>query len=259
MAAAIGKAEQDLEKALVACGAESLIRARQGLAETQRLDAAIAQAEALLREVAPEGADALRQALALADQQARDLPEDAGDPEALTAALGQAEQAETEALAAAKAAHELAVGAGVTHAEAEGERRTAERRAAEALEEAGEATALAAQIATLGARALPLPLRVLLPPTIWPACRQRPRPCNAEGRSGTCKRRRRTGRRRGKPLSRSACQPQRHDFSAGRRGHRRTPRRPGRYPRRSRGPRGPLSGRGCSAQSSQTRAGGSPG
>lgn len=153
MAAAIGKAEQDLEKALVACGAESLIRARQGLAETQRLDAAIAQAEALLREVAPEGADALRQALALADQQARDLPEDAGDPEALTAALGQAEQAETEALAAAKAAHELAVGAGVTHAEAEGERRTAERRAAEALEEAGEATALAAQIATLGARA----------------------------------------------------------------------------------------------------------
>ncbi len=151
-AAEVRKAEQALERALASCGTDSLTAARSAWAEAQRLDASIAQALALMAEVAAEGIDALRSALAKATAEAADAPDTTDDADALTAALGQAERAEDEARAAARAAHDLAVTAGEARAATQADQRTAERRLADALDEAGDPAALAGQIADLRSR-----------------------------------------------------------------------------------------------------------
>lgn len=77
--AKLQQAQDRLATALMACGAADLAAARHAFAETGRLDAAISQARALLAELAPEGADALRTALAVARSEAGDLPGAAPD------------------------------------------------------------------------------------------------------------------------------------------------------------------------------------
>ncbi|MBN2630423.1 MAG: AAA family ATPase [Rhodobacteraceae bacterium] len=151
-AADVRKAEQALERALASAGADTLTAARAAWAEAQRLDAGIAQTLALMAEVAAEGLDALRSALAKAVAEAADAPDTTDDTDALAASLGHAERAEDEARAAAKTAQDLSVAAGEARAATEADRRTAERHLADALEEAGDLAALAGQIANLRSR-----------------------------------------------------------------------------------------------------------
>lgn len=152
---AITQAEQALARLLAEAGVESLPAARHQWTEAQRLDGEAKQALALLAEVAPDGFDALRSALAQAASLAADAADAAGDAEdvtALTEALTKAEAEEQEARAATKAAHDLSVQAGEARAAAEANRMSAERQLAEALAEAGDPAALAARIADMQAR-----------------------------------------------------------------------------------------------------------
>lgn len=145
----IAAADAALARALAACGAANLAEARRRWAQAQELDAAIRQAGTVLAEAAPEGMEALRESVARALAAAAQAHESGEDAAALETALAAAEAGEAEMLAAARAAHDQAVSAGEARAEAEGERRSAERRLADALAEAGDPGALAAEIATL--------------------------------------------------------------------------------------------------------------
>jgi DNA repair exonuclease SbcCD ATPase subunit len=153
---AITQAEQALAHLLAEAQVESLPAARQQWTEAQRLEAAANQAAALLSEVAPEGLDALRTALARAETLAADAPEATEDSAIVTVALMQAESAEQSTRSAAKAAHDLSVQAGEARAAAEANRTSAERQLATALAEAGDSAALVTRIADLQARALEL-------------------------------------------------------------------------------------------------------
>ncbi|MCC7319744.1 MAG: AAA family ATPase [Rubellimicrobium sp.] len=144
-----------LEAALTACSAADLPAARAAWAEAQRLDHDIARTTALLAEVAPDGIEALRSAFARATADAAETPDDATppeDPEALTAALARADEAEAGARAAATAAHGLAVQAAERRAEAEADRSGAARHLAATLAEAGDDDRLTAAIAAASAR-----------------------------------------------------------------------------------------------------------
>lgn len=149
----IAQAEQALARLLAKAQVDSLPAARQQWTEAQRLEAEARQAAALLAEVAPEGFDALRTALARAETLAADAPEATEDAASVAAALTQAEAAEQAARAAAKAAHDLSVQAGETRAAAEASRSSAERHLAAAQSEAGDPAALGGRIAELKARA----------------------------------------------------------------------------------------------------------
>ncbi|MFU8777522.1 MAG: AAA family ATPase [Roseovarius sp.] len=151
-AAVIAKAYQDLIRLLAEAQVDTLATARTQWAEAQRLDAEAKQGAALRAEVAPDGLDPLRAALARARADAADAPQPAEDVAALTEALTAAEAEEQTARAAAKAAHDLAVAAGETRAAAEANRSSAERQFASALSEAGDPDALAALVAALTAR-----------------------------------------------------------------------------------------------------------
>lgn len=150
---AVAQAEQTLARLLTEAQVDTLAAARAQWAEVLRLDAEAAQAMALLAEVAPEGVEALRTALAQATALAAEAPDPAEDAVALTAALSRAEADEQAARAAARAAHDLAVQAGEARAAAEASRTSAERQLAAALAEAGDPAALAACLADLAARA----------------------------------------------------------------------------------------------------------
>lgn len=146
-AAGLAAAEAALDRALAACGADSLALARQALAAAQDLDAAVAQGVALLAEVAPDGVVPLRAALAQAQVAAGvEAPVEAEDADALAGALAAAEAAEAEARAAAKAAQAQAAEAGEARAAADGGRATAARHLEEASAAAGEPVALAAAL-----------------------------------------------------------------------------------------------------------------
>lgn len=149
--AEILSARKRSDAALAACGADSLTAARSALAEATDLDARIAQATALLAEMAPDGIDSLRTAVARALAEAAEAPaeEDAGDVETLAAALAAAEAAEIEAAAALRVAHQLSVEANQARAVAEANRTTADRQLAAARAEAGDPLELAGRIAAL--------------------------------------------------------------------------------------------------------------
>lgn len=139
----LASAEATLERALQACGAQTLSTARQFWSEAQALDAQLAQTAAVLAEVAPKGPEALRAALAQAEAAAAEAGEaEAEEPAALTALLDRAGITAAESDAAARAAHDAAVRAGEARAQAEGERRTAERRLSETMAEIGAETDL---------------------------------------------------------------------------------------------------------------------
>jgi DNA repair exonuclease SbcCD ATPase subunit len=148
----IAQAEQALARLLAEAQVESLPAARHQWAEAQQLEAEAKQAAALLAEVAPDGLDPLRSALARARSEASDAPDTSEDAAALTDALSQAEAAEQTARAAAKAAHDLAVEAGNARAGADANRAAAARHLSDAQAEAGDEAALAARIAALKAR-----------------------------------------------------------------------------------------------------------
>jgi hypothetical protein len=148
----IAQAERALARLLAEAGVDSLTAARSQWAEGQRLEAEAKQAAALLAEVAPDGVDALRSALARARAEAADAPDTDDDVATLTEALTRAEAAEQAARAAAKAAHDLAVEAGNSRAGAEASRAAAARHLADAQAEAGDEGALAVRIAELKAR-----------------------------------------------------------------------------------------------------------
>lgn len=151
-AAAMAVAEQALARLLEEAEVDSLSAARAQWAEVQRLEADAKQAAALLAEVAPDGLDPLRTALARAEAEALDAPEAAEDVAALSAALTTAEAEEQAALATAKAAHGLSVEAGNARAGAEANRTTVTRQLEAALAEAREEAALTARIVDLKAK-----------------------------------------------------------------------------------------------------------
>jgi hypothetical protein len=149
---AVVQAEQALTRHLAAAQVDSLATARARWAEAQRLEAEARQAAALLAEVAPDGLDALRSALARARAEAADMPDTAEDADGLTEALAEAEARELAARAAAQAAQALAMQAGEARAAAEASRAGADRQLAAALSEAGDPAALSSRIAALHAR-----------------------------------------------------------------------------------------------------------
>jgi len=147
----IVQAEQALARHLAEAGVDSLTAAHAQWAEAQRLESDLREAAARLAELAPEGLEPLRAALARARAEAADAPLEAGDAATLTAALGQAEALEQAARAESRAAHDLAVEAGNARAGAEANRATATRHLAEAQAEAGEDAELARRLAALRA------------------------------------------------------------------------------------------------------------
>jgi hypothetical protein len=153
---AVTQAEQALARVLAEAQMETLAAARAHWAEAQRLEVDAKQAAALLTEVAPEGLDALRTALARAETLAADAPDATEDAASVTAALAQAEADEQSARAAARAAHDLSVQAGEARATAEANRTSADRHLAAALSEAGDVAVLGLRIAGLRADALAL-------------------------------------------------------------------------------------------------------
>ncbi|MGK8234330.1 chromosome segregation protein SMC [Roseovarius sp. MS2] len=151
-AAEVARADQALARLLAEAQVDTLAAARTQWAEAQQLEAEVKQGLALCAEVAPDGVEALRAALARAQAEVADAPTEAEDVAALTKALTAAETDEATARAAAKAAHELAVTAGEARAAAEANRSSAARQFDSALSEAGDPEALVALIADLKAR-----------------------------------------------------------------------------------------------------------
>lgn len=149
---AMAAAEQALARLLEQADVDSLPDARAKWAEVQRLEAEARQAAALLTEVAPEGLDPLRAALARVEAEAAGAPDESEDVASLSAALNKAEAEEQAALATLKAAHGLSVEAGNARAAADANRSTAARQLEAARAEAGDDAALAARIADLRAK-----------------------------------------------------------------------------------------------------------
>lgn len=147
LAEALAGARKAADQALAAAGVADLAAARQALGAAERLDTALRQAAAHLAEIAPEGLAALRQALASARAEAAGAGTEIEDVTVLEAEGQAAEAAETEALAAAHRAQELAGKAREIRAQAEGERLSAKRALEAAQAEAGDAEALAQQLA----------------------------------------------------------------------------------------------------------------
>lgn len=100
LAAQLSRAEETLAKTLSACGAPDISAARKALAEAERLDSAIRQADNLLAELAPKGIGALQARLAEARAAAGAAEtEPAEEPAMLQDQLQAALEAEATALA----------------------------------------------------------------------------------------------------------------------------------------------------------------
>lgn len=149
LAAEMAAARRALDQALAACGAAELTAARGLLQRADRLDEALRQGGQALADLAPEGLEALREALAQAEAEAGDAPSEAEDPAQLEPELDRAEAAEAEAQARATVAGQAAAQAGEARAAAEAERRAAARMLEAAEAQAGAPEALAARLAAL--------------------------------------------------------------------------------------------------------------
>ncbi|MDQ7774953.1 MAG: chromosome segregation protein SMC [Paracoccus aminovorans] len=149
-AAELGRAEAALDKALSACAAPDLGAARAALAEAERLDGSIRQAEALLAELAPEGIAALQARLAQARAAAQEAGTEAAEnPDRLQDDLRAARAAEAAALVQRREAEARHAGL----REARAGQQAAVQAAGQALEavraEAGDPVALAARLMAL--------------------------------------------------------------------------------------------------------------
>lgn len=143
---ALQAARQARARALAACGAADPAGAAAALAGAEDLVREAAEARARLRALAPDGLAPLREALARADLQAADAPEDdpdTPDPDTLRRAEDGARQAEAEArnADAAAARAEAALSGAVATARAARARQMAAEAARGPAE--GQATALA--------------------------------------------------------------------------------------------------------------------
>lgn len=154
LGASMAEATAALAKHLAGCGASDLPEARRHLASAQRLDGALQQTALLLADVAPDGVDALRQAHVTAQAEAGDADGPTEDATVVEALVNAAEVTEAGKLATAKTAHALAVAAGEHRAQTEADRKSSERAAVEAADEAGDLAALAQTLTDLRA-ALP--------------------------------------------------------------------------------------------------------
>jgi hypothetical protein len=152
-AAEVDKAALAVDRTMSSCKAETIIQARQSWAEAQELDRIIAQNNAIVDELVPDGIAALGAELAKAEAEAAIASSENEDANDLSDALTNAEQRETEARAAAKVTHDLFVAASEARAVSEADRRTAERQLTEAEAEAGDSGALSERIASLRERA----------------------------------------------------------------------------------------------------------
>ncbi len=146
-----------LARKLAACDASDLAQARRHLAEALRLDEEIRIAQAVLKGIAPDGTDALHQAVAKAEAEAeagQGGDDRIGDETGLDAALAEAGRIEGAAQALSVEAHARAVAAGNALAGAVADRASSDRTLSAALAEAGDTDALARQRAEVDA-ALP--------------------------------------------------------------------------------------------------------
>lgn len=151
-----------LAQKLTVCDAVDLAEARGKLAEAQRLDEVIRTAQAVLTSLAPQGTDALHQALALATAEAGVAPEaptETLDEAGLSDLLSRDEAAAGEARVMAEAAHKLAVASGQRLAADQADLASSDRALTDARNEAGDAAALAASLATTTAALAPAEAR----------------------------------------------------------------------------------------------------
>jgi len=141
-----------LAQKLAACDAPDLAGVRQMLARALRLDEDIRTAQAVLKGIAPDGLDALHQALAKAEAEASAAPEGEIEDEAGLATAHTAAVAD-EAAAQARVVerHVRAVAAGNALAGAQAEQAAATRALEAALAEAGDPRALSNRQAALEA------------------------------------------------------------------------------------------------------------
>jgi hypothetical protein len=155
LTAAMTEAAAVLSRHLAACEATDLAEARHHLTTAQRLDEEIRQTEIALADLAPDGVDALRQALASGMAEADMATDAAEDPGLVEPLLARAEVAEADALALSATAHRLATAAGEQRAKSEADAMSAVRQRDEARTEAGDPDDLARALAALRA-ALPI-------------------------------------------------------------------------------------------------------
>lgn len=152
LAAPLARADEALAKALAACAAPDIAHARKALAEAERLDAAIRQADDLLTELAPDGMAALQTRLAEARAAAGGDGADPGeDPALLQDALRTAREAEATALALRREAESRHATLRETRAARQAGLQSADQALAAVQAEAGDAVDLAARLQNLTA------------------------------------------------------------------------------------------------------------
>ena len=132
-----------LAQKLAACDARDLAQARKDLADALRLDEEIRIAQAVLKGIAPDGTDALRQAVAKAEAEAGQGGDKIEDETSIAAALAEAGRVEVAAQALSVESHSRAVAAGNALAGALADRAFTDRALSTALAEAGDTGALA--------------------------------------------------------------------------------------------------------------------
>ncbi|MBK5946248.1 hypothetical protein CCR83_07275 [Rhodobacter veldkampii DSM 11550] len=152
LAAQLVRADEALARALAACAAPSIAHARKALAETERLDAAIRQADDMLKELAPDGMAALQTCLAEARAAANGVEADPGeDAVQLQEALRVARDTEATALTLRREAETRHATLRETRAAREAALQSAEQALAAVQAEAGDAVDLAARLQNLTA------------------------------------------------------------------------------------------------------------
>ncbi len=152
LAAQLSRAEETLARALSACGASDITAARKALAEAERLDGAIRQADDLLAELAPEGIGALQARLAEARASAGAAEtEPTDEPALLQEQLQAAREAEATALAQRQEAETRHATLRETRAARQASVQSADQTLAAVQVEAGDLVDLAARVQNLTA------------------------------------------------------------------------------------------------------------
>lgn len=150
LAAQLTRAEDALVRALAACGAPDIAAARKALAEAERLDSSIRQADDLLRELAPDGIAALQTRLAEARAAVGGADADpAEDFAALEDSLRNARDTEITALALRREAEARHATLRETRAAHQAARQSADQLLAAVQAEAGDPLDLAARLQNL--------------------------------------------------------------------------------------------------------------
>ena len=150
LAAQLMRAAEALAKALSACAAPDIAAARKALAEAERLDSAVRQADELLAELAPDGIAALQTRLAEARAAAGGAEaEPAEDPALLQDALHPAREAEASALARRREAEARHATLREGRAAQQAAKQSANQALAAVQAEAGDTVDLAARLQNL--------------------------------------------------------------------------------------------------------------